>query len=182
MPRAIIRGVKIEGLKELDAALGQLPKAVARNVLKRALVRAGQPIADTARVMAPVDDGELRDSIVVSSRVKNTVGNAEFHQAMAAGLGIQAARAALRGARRAAKGQGSFAEILVGPTQAKTKADAIKRIVQEFGSIDQPGQPYMRPAWAKEQDVSLSIVKDALADEIMKSAKRIAKKKMNLGR
>ena len=166
---------KIEGLKELDAALGQFSKSTGRGVLKRALVRAGEPIADAARAFAPFESGELKDSIQVSSRIKNTIGNAEFSAAMQAGLGIQAARSALRTARRNEKG--SFAEVHVGPAQAKTKDDAIKRIVQEFGSSRQAAQPYMRPAWDSKQGEALDNVKIELAKEITKTAARIAKKK-----
>lgn len=166
---------KVEGLKELDAALGQFSKSVGRNVLKRALVRAGEPIAETARAYAPFESGELRGSIQVSSRIKNTIGNAEFSAAMRAGLGIQAARSALRTARR--NNKGSFAEVHVGPAQATNKADAIKRIVQEFGSSKQAPQPYMRPAWDAKQGEALDNVKVELEKEILKTAARIAKRK-----
>lgn len=168
---ALVRGVRIDGLKDLDRALGQLSKATARNVLKRALVRAGAPIADAARALAPVADGELRDSIQVSSRVRNDVGKAEYAAVMREGGTRAQAGAALRGARRAAPGK-SFAMVEVGPAQAKTKADAIKRIVQEFGSVRMAARPYMRPAWAMRQDDALALVSDSLADEIMKAAKR----------
>ncbi len=170
---ALVKTIKIEGLKELDRALGELTKATARNVLKRVLVKAGEPIAQAARNLAPVDSGELRDSIQVSSRIKNTIGAAEFAAVLRAGGTRQEAGAALRAARRSS-GPGSFAEVHVGPAQAKTKADAIKRIVQEFGSINNPAQPYMRPAWAQEQNHALDIVKAELGGEIIKTAKRIA--------
>lgn len=172
---AIVSTRHVIGLKELDKALAELPKATARNTLKRVLVKAGQPIADRARQNAPRDTGELQESIVVSSKVQNDVGKAEFAAAMQAGLGTQAATAALRSARRAAKGKGSFAQILVGPTKARTKAAAIKRIVQEFGSINQPPKAYMRRAWDAEKDGALEIIKRDLGDEIAKSAARVAK-------
>lgn len=175
MPARVRTVTKIEGLAELDAALAALPKAVARNTLKRVLVKNGQRVADTAKAFAPKEEGELAESIQVSARVKNTVGNAEFHAAMKAGLGQGAAISAMRDARRAAKGEGSFAEVHVGPAQAKNKADAVKRIVQEFGSHNQPGTPYMRPAWDQEQNAVLEGIKQDLGGEIMKSAARVAK-------
>ena len=79
--------VSTSGFRDLEKALAELPKATARNVLKRTLVKAGEPIAEKARDLVPVDKGRLRDSIVVSARIKNKVGNAEFSAAMRAGLG-----------------------------------------------------------------------------------------------
>lgn len=168
--------VSIDGLRELDQALGQLTKATARNVVKRVLVKAGAPIAEAASHMAPKDTGELSSSVVVSSKVQNSVGKAEYAEAMRQGLGKDAALKALRGARRSAKGKDSFGVVLVGPTQAKTKKDAIKRIVQEFGSVNQPGQPYMRPAWDQNKDKALDIITGELGGEIQKAAARAAKR------
>jgi hypothetical protein len=39
---------KLEGFKELDRALGKLPKATAKNVLRRTLIKAAKPIDDDA--------------------------------------------------------------------------------------------------------------------------------------
>lgn len=169
--------VSVSGLRELDAALGQLPKATARNVLKRVLLKAGQPVADAASALAPKDTLELSKSIKVGSKISNKVGNSEFAAAMKAGLGKAAAVSALRGARREAAGQGSFAVAYIGPTKARSKAAAIKRLVQEFGSVNQPGKPYLRPAWDGNKMKVLDIIKRDLGDEIIKTAKRAAKRK-----
>lgn len=61
--------VKVEGLKELEKALQDLPRANAKAVLRRTLKEAGQPVAKTARSLAPVDEGYLRESIDVSSKL-----------------------------------------------------------------------------------------------------------------
>lgn len=61
--------VKLEGLKELEAALGQLPKATGRNVLRRVLKEAGEPIAQAARAKAPRETGNLIESIDVGTRL-----------------------------------------------------------------------------------------------------------------
>lgn len=169
--------VSVSGLRELDAALGELPKATARNVLKRVLIKAGQPVAEAASALAPKDTHELEKSITVGSKISNKVGNAEFAAAMKAGLGKGAAVSAMRGARRAAAGEGSFAVAYIGPTKSTSKKNAIKRIVQEFGSVNQPGTPYLRPAWDGNKDKVLDIIKRDLGDEIIKTAKRAAKRK-----
>jgi HK97 gp10 family phage protein len=61
--------VHIEGLKELDDALAALPEATAKNVLRRILREAGQPIDDAWRQAAPVLSGELSKSGGVSTKL-----------------------------------------------------------------------------------------------------------------
>lgn len=167
--------VSVSGFRELDAALGNLPKATARNVLVRTLRKAGEPIAEEARRHVPVRTGTLRDSISVSARVKNKIGNAEYSAAMKAGLGKQAAGAALRAARKAAKGTGSFAEAYVGP--ARGKGVIRYAHIVEFGSNDTAPQPYMRPAWDAKQREALDIIKAELGNEIIKAARRVGRSK-----
>lgn len=62
---------KVEGLKELEEALKELPKATARNVLLRTLKKEAQPIADDAAAFAPDDPRtggkDLRTSMLVLS-------------------------------------------------------------------------------------------------------------------
>ena len=167
--------VHIAGLQELDVNLGLLSKAAARGVLRRVLLKAGQPIADAAKAIVHRDTGELADSITVSSRIRNTVGNAEYHSVMADGGTKEEAGAALRAARSAAPGK-SFAEVQVGPAQARTKADAIKRIVEEFGSVNRAPHPYMRPAWVAKKHEALEVIKRELGGEIAKSIARMNKR------
>lgn len=166
--------VQVEGLKALDAALAELPKSVAAATLRKTLVKAGEPIAEAARSAAPVDDGTLRDSIKVSSRVKNNVGKAEYAAAMRGGLGVAAARQALRDARRLAPGK-SFAEMYVGPSTGK---GAIRYAhLQEFGTSKHAAQPYMRPAWDSKKDTALRIIRDELGNQIIAAAKRVGRGK-----
>jgi len=166
--------VKVEGLKELDRALAELPKAVARNTLRRVLKKAGEPIADKARQLAPVKSGKLRDSIIVSAKLGTKAGQAEYAAAMEAGLGQTAALGAMRDARRAAKGSGSFAEMHIGPGRQPHAH------LQEFGSVNNQPHPFMRPAWDAHKDEALGIVRRDLGEEIMKSAKRLAKRAAKL--
>lgn len=165
--------VEVSGLAALDRALAELPKATARNVLKRTLTKAAQPIAEEAQRLAPVDAGNLRDSIAVSSRTKNKVGGAEYAAAMRAGLGKAAAGAALRQARREARGQGSFAEMFVGPAKGALRYAHLV----EFGTVKMAPQPYMRPAWDAKKREALDIIRQELGNEIIAAARRIGRSK-----
>lgn len=57
------------GLKELDRALEELPKATARNALLRTLKEQGQPIADSGEANAPKLSGKLARSYTVSTKL-----------------------------------------------------------------------------------------------------------------
>lgn len=61
---------RVEGLKELEEALKELPKATARNVLLRTLKEQGQPIADAGQSLAPRGaTGKLAESYTVSTKL-----------------------------------------------------------------------------------------------------------------
>ena len=165
--------VSTSGFRALEQALAELPKATARNVLHRTLKKAGQPIADEASRLAPVDTGKLADRVIVSPRLKNKVGNAEFAAAMRAGLGRQAAVSALRQARRDARGQGSFAEMYVGPARGVL---AYAHLV-EFGTAKMAPKPYMRPAWDSKKSEALDIIRRELGNEIIMAARRLGRSK-----
>lgn len=169
--------IRTSGFSALEQALVLLPQRTAKTVLERTLLKAGQPIADHAQGLAPVDTGELAESMTVSTRLGNNVGKSEFHAVLKAGGTRSQAVSAMRGARRAARGEGSFAVAFVGPTKARTKRSAIKRIVQEFGSVKQAPQPYLRPAWDAKSDEALAVCRSEMANEIIKAAKRLAKNK-----
>lgn len=165
--------ISTSGFAALDKALAELPKSTAKAVLKRTLVKAGQPIADEASRLAPVDTGKLRERIIVSARLKNKVGGAEFAAAMRAGLGKAAAVSALRQARRDAAGQGSFAEMFVGPARGVL---AYAHLV-EFGTVKSPPKPFMRPAWGSKKREALDIIRRELGSEIIMAARRIGRSK-----
>lgn len=61
--------VKVTGLRELEAALSQLPAATGKAVLRRVAKAALQPVASAAQALAPVREGQLQEQIVTSSRL-----------------------------------------------------------------------------------------------------------------
>lgn len=167
--------VKVEGLKELEKTLGTLPKAVARNTLRRVLIKRAQPIVDTARSLAPDDPNsptpDLKTSIYASTRIKNKVGHAEYSAVLRAGGSKEEARGALRDARRAAAGEGSFAEVYVGPD-----AKHFYGRFQEMGTRFHPPKPFMRPAWDQHKGAILEGLKDDFWKEIKKASDRYQKR------
>lgn len=141
--------MRIDGLRELDAALGQLPKAAAKGVLRRVGIKALQPMADTARQLAPDDPAtggnDLKNSITVGTR-----------------LNIRQTRLKKK------RDDKSFQEVYMGPTVGHG-------LLQEFGTVSHAPQPFMRPAFSQHAEETIKIVAAELGDEIHKTAARRAR-------
>lgn len=170
--------VSVSGLKELDASLGELSKAAAKGVLTRVLMKAGEPIRDEAKLLAPKLTGQLSESIVVSTKIGTTgdPGKAAYAEIMKSGGTRAQAQQALRDARRASGAGDAFAAVYVGPAKAN-KRNSIKAIVQELGSVKQAPQAYLRPAFNAMGSKALAIIGNLLGAEIAKAAARAAKRK-----
>jgi HK97 gp10 family phage protein len=138
--------VRVDGLREIEAALHELPKATGKNVVTRVLKKRGEPIANTARANAPVDQGQLRDSIGVSTKLSK------------------------RQKRIHRKEGPDDIEVFVG-AGALPQAHMV-----EFGTDQMPAQPFMRPAWDKGKEAALEGIGQDLWAEIEKAATRMAKK------
>ena len=61
--------VRVEGLREIEKALMQLKPATAKTVVRKALTKAAEPIAEDMRSKVRVDQGDLRDSVGVGTKL-----------------------------------------------------------------------------------------------------------------
>lgn len=159
---------KVEGLRELDAALAQFKKSTARGVLNRALRKGAKPILEQAKTNAPVDTGELRDSLGI--RVTGTggaAGKAAFAAAMRGGATRAAAAAAAQAANREAGRQPLSAAVSIG-------ASAPHAVFAEFGTRKSPGTAFLSAAMRGRARDALTLVSSELRTEIEKTAKRVA--------
>lgn len=138
--------VTVEGLEGVMDALRDLPNATAKNVMKRVLLKRAEPIAEAARRLVPVDQGHLKNSIHVATKLTRRQ----------------------RGRRR--KVHRDDVEVFVGPG-----TDPAAHL-QEFGSSHHDAQPFMRPAWDQTKDEFLAGVGADMWAEIEKAAARLAKK------
>lgn len=144
--------MKLDGLADLDRTLGELGKAVGRNVLRRAGYKAIQPMADLASAKAPVRTGRLKVGIKVSSRQKSA-----------------------RALKVAPEGK-STVNVYMGPV----RPDVAEAVQQEFGNKHHGPQSFMRPAWDAEKTEVPGRVGDELGPLIKKAALRQAKKQARL--
>jgi HK97 gp10 family phage protein len=143
--------IRIEGLSELKAALRELPDATAKNVIRRILKKRGEPIADHARRLAPVEHGELRDSIMVGTKLSR------------------------RQRSQHRKDGADDVEMFIGAGPHP------QAHMQEFGTSKDPRQPFLRPAWDAGRYALFEGIKDDLWAEIEKAAARLARKAAKVG-
>jgi HK97 gp10 family phage protein len=165
--------IKIEGLRELDKALGELSKSQAKSTLRRTLKNAAQPIADAAEAKAPKQTGKLSKSIGVTTKAPANyeVGKIAYSQTMKDGGDSKSAVAAMRSARKA--NPATFSQVFIAP--GATRGNRLKQaLFQEFGTVNHPPQPYMRPAWEGGKMGALDTIAESLAAEIEKTRKRVA--------
>lgn len=139
---------RLEGLEETVRNLGELPKATRRNVLRRVLKKAGQPIAAMAAASAPRGEtGRLIGSIEVATQLT---------------------------ARQRRGAKVNEVEVYIGPVRRGRVLNYASFV--EFGTIDTAAHPFMRPAWDSGREVALGIIKVELGREIEGAASRLARK------
>lgn len=68
----------------------------------------------------------------------------------------------------------SRVELFVGPSSL------VQAITQEFGTVNQSPQPFMRPAWSANKMGALNSIKDLIKIEIEKARQRAARKTARL--
>lgn len=61
--------VRVEGLRQLQKSLKELPRATGKNALKRALMSAGKPIESSAKARAPRLSGHLQRSVTTGTKL-----------------------------------------------------------------------------------------------------------------
>ena len=143
--------IKTSGFAGLEEALIELEKFTGRthtgkNAVRRRMRNAMKRVEERAKALAPVDDGELRESIKTK--------NAKAKQ--------------IRGL-----GEEGNLVVLTGPTSVKGGGP---QLFQEFGTVNMPANPFMRPAGDSEGPKVVDYVTDVLRTEIDKSVARARKK------
>ncbi|MDP2129996.1 MAG: HK97-gp10 family putative phage morphogenesis protein [Erythrobacter sp.] len=144
---------RIEGLRELEAALADLPKTTGKNVLGRVLKKAAAATVADAQSNAPRDTGGLSASIIVGAKLNGRQTSLNRQQLK----------------------NRSGVEMFIGPSYEKGKGGRHGHLL-EFGTVNMPAQPFMRPAWDANKDAALRTIADDLGSEIEKAAARLARK------
>jgi len=156
--------IAVSGLAELKKALDQLPAKVEANIMRGAMRAGSKVMAEKAKEQVPVDSGDLRNSIRVTTRSRR-------------GQVTATVRAGDKKAYYAHMVEfGTAAHLIPKPSRKKR----LKQVVLAFGGsvkseVQHPGtrpQPFMRPAFDKNTPAAL----DAFAEYVRKRlAKEAAK-------
>lgn len=139
---------RVEGLRELDAGFASLrddfdmSKGAVKNVMKRGLMDALVPMADAAEALAPKLTGHLAETI--DEGTKLTRRQARLNRS---------------------RDDKSFVEVFMGPNDPAA-------VPQEFGTVDQAAQPFMRPAFAAEAQNTIGRVGTSLKGQLDKAVLR----------
>ena len=161
---------ELQGMKELDRMLKQLPRSMSKTVMRNTLKKAAKPIQVEAKMNAPVGaTGNLKDSIVISTKLK-------------------------KGQRRAAMRLGEVV-MYVGSTAPHAhlvefgikphsivpkKKNVLASQDAVFGkSVEHPGttaNPFFRTAWDATKDQAYKILQTEVWKELDKSVGRLLKK------
>lgn len=136
--------VRLEGADELRRALLELPRVVARKVVRQAAREAGRPIQKQAKREAPDDTGTLKASIKLRAikRTKKLIG-VTIRTGTPTELGNPIARYA-----------------------GVQEYGAPRR--------NQPAQPYLRPALFENDEKALGILRRMIGDGIEREAAKLA--------
>lgn len=155
--------VKIDGLAETNRNLLALGPRAGKAVLRRVLKKAAEPIYQAAKARAPVrsEDREI---------YFGPKGNRKLRlPGTTRALVLSSNKLTQRQARTARKEGKDSAEHYVG------SRDRVARLI-EFGTVEAPAQPFLRPAWDQNKDEALRIIIRELDEEIVKTAGRQARR------
>lgn len=177
-----------EGLPELERALENIEKRSTQvSIMRRSLKKAAEPMRELASRYAPVDQGDLSDSIRISTKATREVGRAAYAATMRETYGDKvAAVAALRAARRAFKAANPPAILYLGPVRQAFYAKFVEFGTQphtnggRFAGTRHPGMapdPFMRPAFDAEAQKTIDRLAPILWAEIEKHATRVASRR-----
>lgn len=172
--------IRVDGLKEFEAALDDLGKRIGKAVLERSLRKAAAPMLALAKTLAPNDEGDLEQSLKIAKMTVSDPGKAAYAATMRATGDQGAARTALRDAYRTQGG--AVVDLVLGPDLLDGGRHAH---LVEFGTGpryhesgryvgEMPAQPFLRPAFDAEAGPSRDRLKPILAAEIDKAVSRRA--------
>jgi HK97 gp10 family phage protein len=158
-------GFHLAGLEEFDRALAELPKAVGKQVLRRASTKVLTPVRDTARQMAPRSGevGGKGEQLAQTIHVRAKLKRSQMQGRVAAGhvetfVGATAPHAHL-------------VEFGTGPRWQETTG----RFTGQM-----PPRPFMRTAWDQHRGQMLTLLPKLLWEEVYKAARRVRRQSERL--
>ncbi|RME67248.1 MAG: hypothetical protein D6782_02930 [Alphaproteobacteria bacterium] len=150
--------VEVDGLRDLERAMGGLSRATNRRIAGRVLKKALEPVIEMARRLAPDRDPAapgLKESLTVATRI-----NRKYVDIPPAPTEV------VRWGGPAALPHAHLVEFGTGPRKRKDG--------RSTGIM--PPKPFLRPAWDANERRVLETIKASLGEEIEKSLARARKR------
>lgn len=151
----------ISGLKELQAAIKELPANIAKNVLRGAVNAGATVIREEAKARAPKSEGPAIKGQPMPGTLKRALYQKQIREKSSAVL------------------QTFFVGVRQGRSAKKTKKgnlDAWYARFVEFGTRKMAARPFMRPAFEAKKEAAVQAIKDYLQrripDEVEKARKK----------
>ncbi len=160
--------VSIKGGASTEAALRALGNQItARNVGRRGLKLAAEPIRAMAAALAP-DDPKTGAGKFLKAAIKVAPGKSRDKDQLWVRIGIDATEDPAKNVNRKS-GKGSYRDPGV------AGAAGIMEFGAPAGNI--PAQPFFRPAWDANKAATPQRIADGVRDEVEKAAQRAARKR-----
>ena len=150
--------VEIKGLKELSAALKELPQNIARNVLRGATGAGAAEIRKEAKVKAPVYTGPVSQGHPPPGTLKR--GIYQSQQRKLSTLLSQVFHVGVRTGKKLKTKQG-------------VSADPYYWKFVEFGTSKMAARPFMRPAFEAKKLAAVEAIRKYMADRIPKEVAKL---------
>ena len=149
--------IKVHGLRELQAAMRELPRRIDRRILNAALMAAARPMVADAKAGVPVDTGKLRASIIAAP-AKRTSHTATVRMRVSGATQVVKER---RGKKV--------------PTWVRSKDFPFYALFIERGTSKMSAKPFLRPAFERNKRSAIEIIKTRIAARIEVEAAKLKK-------
>jgi HK97 gp10 family phage protein len=151
----------VSGLKELQAAMKELPANIARNVLRGAVNAGATVIREEAKARAPKFEGKVAKGQPPAGTLKRALYQKQIREKSSAVL------------------QTFYVGVRQGRSAKKTKKGSIDawyaRFV-EFGTSKMAARPFMRPAFEAKKEAAVQAIKNYLEKRIPEEVQKARKK------
>lgn len=171
--------IKIDGALEIQKALEELgdPKIV-RRLVRRVIKQAGQPMVEAARNLAPVDEGNLRESIKVEAGKRDRKTPDVTSLVLGIDASVQPAVYYPRQKpRKTPTRKFRSGRVPIVATMWRDPGVAGVAWIKEFGTPTKAATPFMRPAFDLEGPATIERFGQLAGPEIEKTAARLAKRR-----
>lgn len=158
---------EIKGLKELLAAMKELPKAVAEKQLRASIVPGAQIIRNAAQELVQRKTGLVQRAIRIAfNKNESTEARKVYHVFVSKNV---------RGIGKEFSGSRATTKKIRAAGNKEKIRDAFYWRFLEFGTAKMSAKPFMRPAFDSMAGDAVNRIKERLASGIEKEAARLGK-------